>query len=46
MIKSANEAKYLKVIFDCKLSFRQHTQYASKKGMNFALAMSKIVKCT
>ena len=45
-IKPANEVKYLGVIFDRKLSFKQHIQYASKKGTNFALAMSRIAKCT
>jgi ribonuclease HI len=46
MIKPANEAKYLGVIFDRKLSFKHHTQYAAKKGTSLALAMSRIAKCT
>ena len=45
-IKPANEAKYLGVIFDHKLSFRQHIQYAAKKGTKFGLAISRIAKCT
>jgi len=45
MIKPANEAKYLEVIFDCKLSFKHHIQYATKKGTSLALAMSRIAKC-
>jgi hypothetical protein len=45
-IKLANEAKYLVVIFDYKLSFQQHIQHAAKKGMQFALAISRIANCT
>lgn len=45
-IKSANEAKYLGVIFDHTLSFRQHIQYAAKMGTEFGLAISRIAKCT
>jgi len=46
MIKSANKAKYLGVIFDHKLSFKHHIQYALKKGTSFALTMSRITKHT
>ena len=45
-IKPANEAKYLGVIFDRKLRFTQHVQYAAKKGIKFALAISRIAKST
>jgi hypothetical protein len=45
-IKPANEAKYLRVIFDNKLSFRQHIQYVAKKGTKLGLAISRITKCT
>src|SRR5438477_12740651 len=45
-IESANEAKYLGVIFDRKLHFTQHVQYAAKKGTKFALAISRIAKST
>src|SRR5579859_5302756 len=46
MIKPANEAKYLGVIFDRKLSFKHLIQYVAKKGTSLALAMSRIAKCT
>src|SRR5579859_7580749 len=45
-IKPANEAKYLGVIFDRKLSFKHHIQDASKKGTSFALTMSRMAKHT
>ena len=45
-IKHAEEAKYLGVIFDRKLSFHQHIQRAAKKGTQFALAISRIANCT
>jgi len=45
-IKPAEEAKYLGVLFDRKLPFRQHIQYAAKKGTQFALAISRIANCT
>jgi endonuclease/exonuclease/phosphatase family metal-dependent hydrolase len=45
-IKPSEVAKYLGVIFDRKLSFRQHMQYAAKKGTQFALAISRIANCT
>src|SRR5579859_6904521 len=45
-IEPPNEAKYLGVIFDRKLSFKSHIQYTSKKGTAFALAISRIAKCT
>jgi len=45
-IKPAEEAKYLGVLFDRKLPFRQHIQYAAKKGTQFALAISRITNCT
>jgi hypothetical protein len=41
-IKPAEEAKYLGVLFDHKLAFRQHIQYAAKKGTQFALNNSKL----
>src|SRR5579859_4871418 len=45
-IKPTNEAKYLGVLFDRKLSFQHHIQHAAKKGTKFALAISRIAKCT
>jgi len=45
-IKHAEEAKYLGVMFDRKLSFHQHIQRAAKKGTQFALAISRISNCT
>ena len=45
-IKPANEAKYLGVLFDWKLSFQQHIQHAAEKGAQFALAISRIANCT
>lgn len=44
--QAADEAKYLGVFFDRKLSFRQHIQYAAKKGTKFALVISRIANCT
>jgi ribonuclease HI len=45
-IKPAEEAKYLGVLFDRKLAFQSHIQYAAKKGTKFALAISRIANCT
>jgi ribonuclease HI len=46
IIEPSDEAKYLGVIFDRKLSFKSHVQYASRKGMAFALAISRVANCT
>src|SRR5271154_4571342 len=45
-IKPANEARYLGIILDKGLRFKQHIQYAANKGMKFALALSRIAKST
>src|SRR5579859_1214810 len=45
-IKPAETARYLGVLFDRKLTFQQHIQYAAKKGTKFALAISRIANCT
>jgi hypothetical protein len=45
-IEPSNDARYLGVIFDKKLQFKEHTQYAVKKGTKFALAMSSAAKAT
>ena len=38
-IQPSREARYLGVIFDKNLRFKQHLQYAAKKGTKFALAI-------
>jgi hypothetical protein len=43
-IKPTNEAKYLGVIFDKKLQFKEHLQYIVKKGTRAAMALSSIAK--
>jgi ribonuclease HI len=45
-IEPSREARYLGVIFDSKLRFSQHIQHVTKKGTKFALAISRISKCT
>ena len=45
-IQPSREARYLGVIFDKNLRFKQHLQYAAKKGTKFALAISRITKAT
>jgi hypothetical protein len=45
-ISPAEQAKYLGVLFDRKLTFKKHTQYAAKKGTQFALEISQIANCT
>jgi hypothetical protein len=45
-IKPSKDAKYLVVMFDQKLRFKSHVQYASRKGTAFALAISRIANCT
>ena len=46
MIKPANQAKYLGIVFNHKLSFQQQIQHAAKKGTQFALTISRITICT
>ena len=46
VIPPAEEARYLGVIFDPKLKYRAHLEYATKKGTKFALAMSSIARIT
>jgi hypothetical protein len=43
-IKPSNDARYLGVIFDKKLQFKEYTQYAVKKGTKFTLAISSAAK--
>jgi ribonuclease HI len=45
-ISPGNEARYLGVIFDQKLKFHAHLDYATKKGTKFALALSSIARIT
>jgi len=45
-IQPSREARYLGVIFDKNLRFKQHLQYAAKKGTKFAQAISRIAKAT
>jgi len=45
-INPTTEAKYLGVMFDRKLKFRSHVDHAIKKGTKFALAVTRIAKCT
>src|SRR5579859_7369154 len=45
-IEPSEEARYLGVILDKGLRFRQHIQYATNKGTKFALAISRIAKST
>ena len=45
-IKPSNDARYLGVIFDKKLQFKEYTQYAVKKETKFALAISSAAKAT
>jgi len=45
-IEPTNEARYLGVIFDKQLRFKEHMQYVVKKGMKFILAMSSAAKAT
>jgi hypothetical protein len=45
-IQPTTEARYLSIIFDQKLKFRAHLNYAIKRGTKFALAMTNITKCT
>jgi hypothetical protein len=45
-IEPAETAKYLGVLFDRKLSFRNHVQHAAKKGTQFGLAISQAANCT
>jgi hypothetical protein len=40
------EARYLAVIFDPKLKFHPHLDYATKKGTKFTLALSSIARIT
>jgi len=46
VIQPSHEVRYLGVIFDRKLRFKLHVEYAAKKGAKFALAMSRIAKST
>ena len=43
-IEPSNEAKYLGVIFDKELRFKEHLQYIVKKGTKAAMALSSIAK--
>jgi len=45
-ISPDKEARYLGVIFDQKLKFHSHLEYATKKGTKFALALSNIARIT
>jgi len=45
-IEPKGEARYLGVIFDSKLKFHPHLDYATKKGTKFALALSSIARIT
>ena len=45
-IKLSNNARYLGVIFDKKLQFKEYTQYTVKKETKFALAISSAAKAT
>src|SRR5438552_2378180 len=45
-IPPSKEARYLGVIFDQKLKFHSHLEYATKKGTRFALALSSIARIT
>ena len=45
-ILPGKEARYLGVIFDQKLKFHAHVDYATKKGTKFALALSSIARIT
>jgi len=44
-IAPSNEARYLGVIFDQKLTFTSHLNYITKKGTAAAMALSGIAKC-
>jgi hypothetical protein len=43
-IESSQEAHYLGVIFDRKLTFTQHVQLAAKAGTKFSIAISRVGK--
>jgi endonuclease/exonuclease/phosphatase (EEP) superfamily protein YafD len=45
-IKPSEDARYLGVIFDSKLRFKAHIQYAIKKGTTAALALGSIGRTT
>ena len=46
IIKPFKKVKYLGVLFDYQLHFTKHIQHAMRKGTEFALAISRIAKCT
>jgi len=43
-IKPTNQVKYLGVIFDKQLRFKEHMQYVTGKGTRAAMALSRIAK--
>src|SRR5579859_7620272 len=45
-ITAEKEARYLSVIFDQKLKFHSHLDYATRKGTKFALALPSIARIT
>src|SRR5437667_7336587 len=45
-IQPSREARYLGVIFDKNLRFKQHLKYMAKKGTKFTLAISRVTKAT
>jgi ribonuclease HI len=45
-IEPSQEARYLGVIFDRKLTFNQHVQHAAKAGTKFSIAISRVAKST
>ena len=46
VIQPSPDARYLGVVFDKQLRFKQHVQQIAKKGSKFALAISRIAKST
>ena len=46
VIQPSPDARYLGVVFDKQLRFKQHVQQIAKKGSKFALAISRITKST
>jgi len=46
IIKQENAIKYLGIIFDSKLTFRDHTNYIEEKGLKLIFSLSSSAKIT